>query len=256
MRLGIGCSIEEFVQSPEYQSLTVINIENPLYPGYLDTYSKIDIERMNRFRNKKFIVDGAYIDLNPGTPEPIIRQITKKKVMESILFAEEIGAQEIIFLSTFLPMIKVEFYEKGWLETSKEFWKEIISEGINIRISLCNTFEYTPKYLLQIVKEVNDKNFGMAFDIGHAVLWGKISLEQWYEEIKDYLSTIYIHSNDGEGDLHFSIWEGKLQEPDLGFNTFIDRIKGNDYNLILKYFNKENILKDLFRLEKRIIKMD
>src|SRR5690554_3139448 len=93
-----------------------------------------------------------------------------EKVIESIEFAKRIKAEEVIFLSTFIPFINVDFYEEGWLGASKKFWEEVLNNNNNIKISLCNTFESDPEYLINIIEHVNKDNFGLAFDIGHALV--------------------------------------------------------------------------------------
>ncbi|ACL70149.1 sugar phosphate isomerase/epimerase family protein [Halothermothrix orenii] len=250
MEIGIGCSLEELNNNKDFAKFKVINIENPLYPGYLEKATEKDIKSINKMTKYRYIVDGAYIDLNPGTSEPKIKDITMQKVIESINFAQEIGAEEVIFLSTFLPFIKVDFYEKGWIEASKKFWEEVLNKYKDIRISLCNTFEFNPDYLIEIVDYVDKGNFGLAFDIGHAILWGQESLVSWFDKIKRYIKTIYLHSNDGEGDLHLSFRQGKLQEKEIKFEELLQQLKGEKYNLILKYFDKSSVIADKIELEK------
>ncbi|SET52292.1 Xylose isomerase-like TIM barrel [Natronincola peptidivorans] len=250
--IGIGCSLEDFNTKSKYNEFTVINIENPLYTGYLEKHSDEDIAFINELTGYKYIVDGAYIDLNPGTSEPKIRQITMEKIIESIEFAKKIKAEEVIFLSNFIPFINVDFYEKGWLEASKRFWEEILKKNNDIKISLCNTFEFNPEYLIDIVEHVNKDNFGLAFDIGHALLWGKISILAWYKKIEKHLDTIYLHSNDGKGDLHISFRNGILAEKKYEFEEILKLAKKRNNNLILKYFDKGKIIDDKNDLEKLI----
>jgi len=251
--IGVGCSLEEFKDKNIYKNFSLINIENPLYPGYLEKFNKEDIVLINKLTEYSYIVDGAYIDLNPGTSEPKIRKITKitkEKVIQSIDFAKRINAEEIIFLSTYIPFINVEFYEQGWLESSKIFWKEILKEESTIKISLCNTFEFNPDYLINIVENIDKDNFGLAFDIGHALLWGKISILSWYKRIEKYLNTIYLHSNDGKGDLHISFKKGLLKEKNNEFRKILELAQKRNINLILKYYDKSSVLKDKQILKK------
>src|SRR5690554_2934373 len=172
-----------------------------------------------------------------------------EKVIESIEFAKRIKAEEVIFLSTFIPFINVDFYEEGWLEASKKFWEEVLNNNNNIKISLCNTFESDPEYLINIVEHVNKDNFGLAFDIGHALLWGEMSILSWYKKIDKYLDTIYLHSNDGKGDLHISFRSGILVERNYEFQEILKYAKKINNNLILKYFDKSQIISDKKKLE-------
>ena len=107
--VGIGFNINDIADNV-LSEIDIINIENPLYPNYLNGDYSTDIERfLEKNYSKTIITDGSYIDLNPGTPEKSINEIVKIKVQQSIEFAISIGSDEIIFLSTFLPMIRVDF---------------------------------------------------------------------------------------------------------------------------------------------------
>lgn len=242
MNIGIGFDINH-VDRSLIKQINILNIENPLYPGFLN---RIDIESKNKIRELGFhgsiIVDGPYIDLNPGTPEPAIREVVRKKVLEAIAYAKSIDAEEIIFLSTYLPIIQVEFYDRGWIEGSIQFWKEITHKEKVLRISLCNTFEYHPDHMIEIIEQVNADNLGLAIDLGHVLAYGKIGIDEWYERIEKYIHTLYIHSNERAGDLHLNIMEGQLLK-DPGFMRIRHRMK--EKNLILKPFDKNRLVENI-----------
>lgn len=236
MHIGIGCSLDEIDQFKD--AFEVINIENPLYPNYLENDYERDIVMVREgLVGKHVVVDGPYIDLNPGTPEQRVRLLTMEKVRESIGYARAIGAKEIIFLSTFLPWINVDFYEQGWITASISFWREVMETVGHIRVSLCNTFEFTPDVLIEVIEGVGHADFGPAFDIGHALAYGKIPLDTWYDRIKDHTLTLYVHSNDKTGDTHQDLSQGLLMK-DNGFK----KIMGNAHNknVILKQFDHSN----------------
>ena len=174
--IGIGFNINN-IDNDILSEIDIINIENPLYPNYLNGDYETDTKQfVCKNYGKAVITDGAYIDLNPGAAETEIKDIVKKKVQQSIDFANSINSIEIIFQSTFLPMIKVDFYDKAHIDNSITFWKDIMSLNKDIRVSLCNTFEYEPSVLNKIVDGVDCDNFGLAFDVGHAFAYGKITL--------------------------------------------------------------------------------
>ncbi|OHD07652.1 MAG: hypothetical protein A2086_16095 [Spirochaetes bacterium GWD1_27_9] len=247
MNYGISLDIDFLLNNLWAFDLEIINIENPMYPGYLSDYEKY--QKFFKFKDLaknykgKFVVDAPYIDLNPGSPEPLNQEITYKRTMQCIEFAKKINAKHIIFLSTFLSNIKIDFYEKGWISNSIKFWDKILNQiDYDIEISLCNTFEEFPDYLLEISQNLN-KKLNISFDIGHFLVYGNISLKEWYNKIKDYLSFVILHSNDGEKDLHLSIREGNLLKSD--FREIKQDIMNSNTQIILKYFDKTNYKKDL-----------
>jgi len=239
--LGIGFDINNIVKDvlPE---IDIINLENPLSPNYLNGDYKLDIARfLSENHNKTIITDGAYIDLNPATPEMEVREIVKKKVLQSIDFAVSTGSEEIIFLSTFLPMIHVEFYTDAHIENSVAFWREIAAQT-NIRISLCNTFEYEPSVLTKIAQGVNLNNFGLAFDVGHAFAYGQIPLNEFFCTVEPFCKSVYLHSNEKRGDTHLNIFEGDLLKNDQ-FQEILPLLRSK--NILLKPFDKTRLHENL-----------
>lgn len=243
--IGVGFSISDIIDDV-LSEIDIINIENPLYPNYLNSDYSADVEAfLKENYGKAIITDGSYIDLNPGTPEKDIKEIVMSKVQQSIDFATSVGSDEVIFLSTFLPMIGVDFYDNGHIDNSISFWGEILATNGNIRISLCNIFEYTPNILLEIVKGVNNHNFGLAFDIGHAFAYGKITLKEFYESMEPYCKSVYLHSNRKNADEHLDIFEGDLLKSGQ-FQDVFPLLR--DKNIILKLFDKTKIHENISAL--------
>ncbi len=235
--LGIGLDLNEI---PEYgEGFDLLNVENPLYPNYLESDYAADIEKVKAgAKGRLVVIDGPYIDLNPGSPEKAVRELTSIKVDQGIEFSRACGALEVIFLSTFLPMINLSVYELGWLTESAKFWKEKTEKYPDIRISICNTFEYTPDILLRLVKNVGAENFGLACDIGHVLVFGRTSVQNWLSRVYSQVNTIYLHSNDGTGDQHLNFQQGFLLNQ-LSYSEIAEL--GKEKNLILKQFDKTGI---------------
>lgn len=209
MKIGIGISCKDIKQYKD--DFEVINIENPLYPNYLSGFLHKDIKMIKQQSvGNKIIVDGVYIDINPATPEKEIQKVVYKKVKRSIEYALSINAGEIIFLSTYIPQIGLESYIKSHIESSIKFWENVCKKYSDIQISLGNIFEYTPEVLLEIWKGVNCRNFMLAFDIGHALAYGKIKITEWAKEIEGKYTTAYLHSNDAECDMHLDFDRAEL----------------------------------------------
>jgi sugar phosphate isomerase/epimerase len=248
--VGIGFDINNVIDSV-LQKIDIINIENPLYPNYLDGSYDKDINKFLNINYRKIIiVDGAYIDLNPGTPELKVREIVRKKVLQSIDFALSLKSVEIIFLSTFLPMIQLDSYDDTHVDNSISFWKDTIYTTKNIKISLCNTFEYNPNILVRIAQGVNNENFGLAFDVGHAFAYGKITLKDFFEKIEPFCSSIYLHSNKRNADEHLNIFEGELFNS-REFQEIIPLIRNK--NIILKPIEKSRLDENLDLLRKSLV---
>lgn len=236
--IGIGFDINN-IENDILQDIEIINVENPLYTNYLNGDYHSDIKKFQEQNFKKNIItDGAYIDLNPGAAEADILEVVEKKIYQSTDFAKTINSDEIIFLSTFLPMIQVGFYDSAHVNQSIAFWKKVMQKTKGIRISLCNTFEYNPDILIKIAEGVNSKDFGLAFDIGHAFAYGQITLSEFFTKVEPFCKTVYLHSNKRKGDEHLNIYEGDLLES-KDFKEIIPLIANK--NILLKPFDKNHL---------------
>jgi sugar phosphate isomerase/epimerase len=243
MEITLGCSLADWRANPDYQRFSAINIENPLYPGYLDGDCTDDLEHLQRECRQRLVIDGPYIDLNPGSPEPAARRLAQEKILAAIAYAQQGRAEEIVFLSTFLPFIGLESYEHGWVEESVRSWKAILEKAGDLRISLCNTFEYDPTYLIEIAAALDDARFGLAFDVGHCLVWGKLDPLEWYRRVRDRCRVVYLHSNDGRTDRHESIRSRTLATGDL--LAGLGRELREDSIVVLKYFAKATVSEDI-----------
>ena len=243
MQITLGCSIQDYLARTDFQAFEWINLENPLYPGYLDGDLQTDIRGVNLTHPAHVLMDGPYIDLNPGSPEPASRALAVEKVRAALCFAAEIGAEEVVFLSTFLPFIGLQSYEQDWIENSIRSWRSILQDCQGVRISLCNTFEFTPEPLLAVVEAIDDPRLGMAFDVGHCLVWGKLEPAGWYRRIRKYCRVVYLHSNDGNLDTHLSIRSGVLMKGER-LPSLLAGLRA-DSLLVLKYFDKTEVLRDV-----------
>ena len=243
MDFTVGCSIEELRSKDSLGSLSVVNIENPLYPGYLAVDRRLDADYLRNSVPGRLILDGPYIDLNLGSPEPAIRSLARERTLSAMSYARNAGAEALIVQSTYLPFIGAEFYDRGWIEQSIESWRTVLRSGAPVQIALCNTFEFYPDSLLELAEAVDDSRIEIAFDIGHCLVWGKTGVVEWYRKVRSNCRYVYLHSNDGKGDQHGSIRCGLLHELEV-----LKSLRGElrpDSVLILKYFDKQTVVEDL-----------
>ncbi len=197
----------------ELFSLPVIEVEDALVPGFLDDPGS-GIERVNSALEDykgQIIASGPFIDLNPGSPEPLSADVTRRRYRQTYDFARAIRATEIVFLSSFIPIINKSTYDEDWVSRSIAFWRDYM-HGIDsgVTVSLCNTFENFPDYLVRIAEAVDRPNFRLAVDLGHCLVYAETAMGRWAGLAGPHTTTVYVHSNDGETDLHEPPFRGEL----------------------------------------------
>ncbi|MBM4432034.1 MAG: hypothetical protein FJ026_17050, partial [Chloroflexi bacterium] len=179
--MRIGCSIHS-AQVARYREelfrLPVIELEDCLHPGFLDHfYAELPAIRDSLAGYQgELVVSGPFIDLNPGSPERLNVAITRTRFEQAYEFARALGAVEIVFLSSFLPIITLSSYEEDWISRSIVFWQAYVTAAPDLVISLGNTFEYSPDYLVRIAREVNHSRFRLTTDLGHCLVYSRITM--------------------------------------------------------------------------------
>ncbi|WP_025161292.1 sugar phosphate isomerase/epimerase family protein [Paraclostridium bifermentans] len=187
--LGIGLEIQSFPQ----------NILD-------EDYSTIISDCKNKLKNFSNVISlhGSSFDLNPGSTDKKVIELTKYRYMQSVEIAKEIGAKYVIFHSQLNPLLSVEKIRKLKLDNQIKFWKDFMNEidDIDVTILLENEYDENPEEILHIVKSVNYPKLRICLDTGHILAYSKTSLEEWIVSTKDFITYIHLHFNDGKNDSH------------------------------------------------------
>lgn len=205
-----------------------IGIESQNFPqhilddGYEDIIKKYK-EKLVDFNNI-ISLHGSSFDLNPGSTDKRILEVTRYRYLESINIAKEIGAKYVIFHSQLNPLISVERIRKLKLANQIKFWEEILEviKDIDITILIENEYDDNYEELLYILKKVSSDKLKMCLDTGHILAYSKVSLRDWVLGMKDYIEYVHLHFNDTTCDSHntptdkeLKIFENILKEANI-----------------------------------------
>jgi len=156
-------------------------------------------------------VHGPYMDLCPGSPDPKIAAASKERISQGIDVASVLGAKLIVTHSGFDRRRYGDIVDE-WLERSVAFWEEMASaaraEGLKIAVE--NTFDDGPDPLCRLVEALDPETLGFCLDVGHLNLFGRRSLDEWFESVRGRLWEVHLHDNFGETDEHLAIGEGSI----------------------------------------------
>lgn len=194
-----------------------VGIESQSFPQHIldDGYEhiiQIYKEKLANFNNI-ISLHGSSFDLNPGSTDNKILEVTKYRYLESINIAKEIGAKYVIFHSQLNPLISVKRIRKLKLDNQIKFWKDLLEEIKDIGIIILIENEYDDNYeeLLYILKEVNSDKLKMCLDTGHVLAYSKVTLREWILGMKDYIDYVHLHFNDTTCDSHDAPNEDELE---------------------------------------------
>lgn len=187
-RLNIGVEIQDFTEP---------NLSAEEKDKIIEDYKKA----LNNFKGIKAL-HGPFLDLKPSSPDILIREVSYKRYLDTINTASQLGIDYLIFHSQINPQLNEPFISNLNNVQAKEFWNKILKEtNYNKTIVIENIFEETPKMLRDYIDTVNTPNIKVNLDMGHAKV-SKASLEDWIISLKNHISYMHIHSNNGLYDQH------------------------------------------------------
>ncbi|HOX09379.1 MAG TPA: sugar phosphate isomerase/epimerase family protein [Candidatus Omnitrophota bacterium] len=224
-----------------------INCEIYADGSALDSYSAEEISRINNvFRESglKKIVHGPFLDLNPGSWDEGIRDLTLKRFSQAFKFCRDIKAGHIVLHSGFDPI----FYKDSshvFLNFCLPIWEKAAAMAADggITIAVENSIDNDPSVVVSIVREIGRPNFEACFDPGHYYAFAKMSpfdALKWYPDKS--IGEIHLSDNKGDFDSHLPLGEG-----DLDFRGLIREVlkKGREPIITSEPHSKEDIERNL-----------
>jgi sugar phosphate isomerase/epimerase len=157
----------------------------------------------------KISLHGVFQDVLIHSSDKKIAELSKERVMSTLKVASELKATKVVFHGNFNPLVKEEYYKKNWVERNSSFWSEIL-DRYNIKILLENTWEPTPDIFRRLLDQINSPLLKICFDVGHANVYSKTPIKEWFTSLGHKIPYIHISDNSGEKDQHMEIGKGKI----------------------------------------------
>jgi sugar phosphate isomerase/epimerase len=161
--------------------------------------------------NRRPTVHAPFFDLSPGAMEPLVREVTRQRLTQSLQAAHQLGAH----LMVVHPGYDRWRYPKlaaAWTAHAADTLAPLVTMAArcDCRLALENIYEATPDTLLALVEHLSSPWFGHCFDIGHWHLFGEVPLEQWLAKVASRLLHLHLHDNRGQSDDHLPVGEGTI----------------------------------------------
>ncbi len=152
---------------------------------------------------------GPFADLNMGSFDKMIRDVTKNRFNFAYQIATRLDATDIVLHHGFVPKTS---YPANWIKRSLAFLEDFISDKKNdIQIHLENVLEYDGDVMFEIVENLQGTNIDICLDIGHAHCNSKISVVDWIKCLKNKIGYVHMHDNNGIEDEHLGFGMGNIQ---------------------------------------------
>lgn len=192
-----------------------INCEIYVDGRALDTYTEAEIEKINSTFEKygiRKIVHGPFLDLNPGSRDPKIQDLTLERVISAFEFCKKIKTNHIVLHSGFDPI----FYKDAselFLKLSIPVWKEALRAAAKygIVIALENSIDPAPWIIVNLLKELDSPYLEACFDAGHYNVFGRKDIWGALDEYpENSIGELHISDNNGDFDTHLALGEGNI----------------------------------------------
>jgi len=200
---GIGLELQEFSDP---------NVLDGDWRGLLDRYARA----LDGF-SRPLALHGPYIDLVSGSPDMRLVALTRERYLHNLEIGRELGVQYIDFHANYLPLVDHPSYLPGWVERQVAFWMPITEQAAqyNITLLLENMWEPEPAIICRILNRIQSPYLQACLDVGHAVLYSRLPVSVWINELDGYLVYAHLHNNHGTTDEHLAFGDGVIDFPEL-----------------------------------------
>ncbi len=153
---------------------------------------------------------GAFLDVTVHSEDALIREISRKRVRQSMDIAKRMGLRGVVFHTGLLAGFRVAYYLKHWKEENNRFFTQIAEEYPKQQIFMENMFDECPTELAGLGESMREiKNFSICFDYAHGAVTD-CPAEAWVQELAPYIRHMHINDNDLQCDLHQPVGEGQI----------------------------------------------
>ena len=189
-----------------------INIQIGFWADDLDRVSAntvLDAIGSIRRTGSRVTAHGPFMDLCPGSVDPLIRKVTASRLARLLDLLEQIRPEQLVCHTGFDPRHHRTHF-RDWVENSLTTWEPLVRTAEKLRMPLLleNVFEEGPELHLELIEKIRSPWFGFCLDVGHQHSFSPITLDRWLEAVWPHLKEVHLHDNDKSLDSHSPIGSG------------------------------------------------
>ncbi len=155
-------------------------------------------------------IHGAFLDIVVHSADSAIRDISKKRVRQSMEIAKQMQVRGVVFHTGRLANFRQEAYLSNWIQKNSIFFRQIAAEFPEQDIYMENMFDEAPDMLARLAECMKDApNFAVCLDYAHAALTPH-DQEEWVRQLAPYIRHMHLNDNDLKDDLHQAVGDGKI----------------------------------------------
>jgi sugar phosphate isomerase/epimerase len=179
-----------------------------LQERYLATLDQALLSRVVTFH-------GAFMDLTVASPDLYIAEASRRRVLEGLELAAAFRPEYILFHSNLLPPLATyEGYEDAFVAKNAAFWAEML-EHTESTILIENMFDSGPSPILRLLREVDADRLKACLNVGHANVFSRVPMAEWFDALRDDLVYFHFSDNDGTWDASYPPGHGTVDWGEL-----------------------------------------
>jgi sugar phosphate isomerase/epimerase len=156
-------------------------------------------------------IHAPFMDLNPGSFEPLLRQATIHR-FKQVLDAAAIIQPDVIVMHPGYDRWRYGDRQTDWLELALPVFELVDQRATEIgcKVAIENIFDEEPSVLKALVEAIDSPRVGHCFDVGHWNLFHTVSMAEWFAELGERIIHVHVHDNHGLSDDHLPLGDGMI----------------------------------------------
>lgn len=180
----------------------------------LDHVNRDQLDRIEKILSMAGVrprIHAPFFDLNPGALDPLIRDVTFKRLSQTLDIAKKVNA-DLIVIHPGVDKWRYPNLQDTWRDNAADFFPGLISVAASFqcRLAIENIYEESPLTLVELVDTLDSQWFGHCYDVGHWHLFGKRPMAEWLNAIGPKLFHLHLHDNHGRADEHLPVGDGTI----------------------------------------------
>lgn len=150
---------------------------------------------------------GAFIDVNPASGDPQIRDLSRRRCEESCRIAVQLVAQCVVFHSSCFPFLRGIYMER-WADECAQFYSEL-AEKHHLMLFIENSFDTDSAPLLALMRRKTSALVQVCLDLGH-INYSREPMESWFDRLAEHIGYLHLSDNHGMFDEHLPLGSGSV----------------------------------------------
>jgi sugar phosphate isomerase/epimerase len=198
---GLGLEIQTFAY-PD-----VLNTDwRPLVKHYKQALFNLPGERA---------MHGPFIDMSSGSPDPLIREVVRHRILTALETASELEIPKLVFHANFIATMRNLSYRQEFMHYQFDFWNMILPRAVELGVTIVleNMWEFEPFIISELLQTIHHPHLLSCLDVGHASLFSdpQHSVQDWISTLAPFIAHIHMNNNPGNLiDEHHALDDGVI----------------------------------------------